>query len=206
MYGDESKRAQEVLEKYLKDIEGKEIVDKGFMSTTKSKDIALDFQDFTGSSKSCVIEFNVPDGIRGIDLKDFDIADMEQKEVLLARGQKFIIKEVRQEQGQFYFKADLLAEKGYNENEIEFDLQLFSNKDKEIQTDAQLKKGINSDKKNIEKHKNKINNPQKYYEDWEDVSEDVKNGRIKHWEKEISNFKKNIQDAVDELKKRGGKR
>ena len=39
---------------------------------------------------------------------------MEQKEVLLARNQKFIIKEVRQEQDQFYFKADLVAEKGYN--------------------------------------------------------------------------------------------
>ena len=49
---------------------------------------------------------------------------MEQKEVLLARNQKIIIKEVRQEQGQFYCKADLIAEKGYN-NIIEIDLQLF---------------------------------------------------------------------------------
>lgn len=48
LYNDKSKPAQEALEKYLKNIEGKEIVDKGFMSTTKSKDIALDFQDFTG--------------------------------------------------------------------------------------------------------------------------------------------------------------
>ena len=206
IYGDDSKRAQETLEKYLKHIKGKEIVDKGFLSTTKDKEIALDFQDFTGSSKPCVIEFNVPNGVHGIDLKDFDIADMEQKEVLLARNQKFVIKEVIQEQGQFYFKADLIPNNGYNRNIKEFDLQLFSNKDKEIQTDAQLKKGINSDKKNIEKHKEKINNPQKYYEDWKDSSEDVKNGRIKHWEKEISNFKKNIQDAEEELKKRGGKR
>ncbi|SUB57719.1 minor capsid protein [Peptoniphilus lacrimalis] len=206
IYGDDSKRAQETLEKYLKHIKGKEIIDKGFMSTTKDKEIALDFQGFTGSSKPCVIEFNVPNGVHGIDLKEFDIADMEQKEVLLARNQKFVIREVRQEQGQFYFKADLIPNNGYNRNIKEFDLQLFSNKDKEIQTDAQLKKGINSDKKNIEKHKEKINNPQKYYEDWKDSSEDVKNGRIKHWEKEISNFKKNIQDAEEELKKRGEKR
>ena len=148
--------------------------------------------------------FFIDDNI--IDLRDFDIADMEQEEVLLARNQKFVIKEVIQEQGQFYFKADLIPNNGYNRNIKEFDLQLFSNKDKEIQTDAQLKKGINSDKKNIEKHKEKINNPQKYYEDWKDSSEDVKNGRIKHWEKEISNFKKNIQDAEEELKKRGKKR
>ncbi len=117
IYNNKSKPAQEVINKYLKNIEGKEIVDKGFISTTKSKDIALDFQDFTGSSKPCVIEFNVPKGIKGIDLKDFDIADMEQKEVLLARNQKFVIREVRQEQGQFYFKADLVAENGYNINE-----------------------------------------------------------------------------------------
>lgn len=148
--------------------------------------------------------FFIDDNI--IDLRDFDIADMEQKEVLLARNQKFVIREVRQEQGQFYFKADLIPNNGYNKNINEFDLQLFSNKDKEIQTEAQLKKGINSDKKNIEKHKDKINNPQKYYEDWKDTSENVKNGRIKHWEKEISNFKKNIQDAEEELKKRGVKR
>lgn len=116
IYGDDSKRAQETLEKYLKHIKGKEIIDKGFMSTTKDKEIALDFQGFTGSSKPCVIEINVHNGVHGIDLKDFDIADMEQKEVLLARNQKFVIKEVRQEQGQFYFKADLLTEKGYNKN------------------------------------------------------------------------------------------
>ena len=118
IYNNKSKPAQEAINKYLKNIEGKEIVDKGFMSTTKSKEIALDFQDFTGSSKPCVIEFNVPKGIKGIDLKDFDIADMEQKEVLLARNQKFVIREVRQEQGQFYFKADLIPNNGYNINEI----------------------------------------------------------------------------------------
>ncbi|MDU4045486.1 MAG: minor capsid protein [Peptoniphilus harei] len=118
IYNNKSKPAQEAINKYLKNIEGKEIVDKGFISTTKDKEIALDFQDFTGSSKPCVIEFNVPKGIKGIDLKDFDIADMEQKEVLLARGQKFVIKEVSQEQGQFYFKADLIPNNGYNINEI----------------------------------------------------------------------------------------
>lgn len=118
LYNDKSKPAQEALEKYLKNIEGKEIIDKGFMSTTKSKDIALDFQDFTGSSKPCVIEFNVANGVQGIDLKDFDIADMEQKEVLLARNQKFVIREVRQEQGQFYFKADLIPNNGYNIKKI----------------------------------------------------------------------------------------
>lgn len=117
IYNNKSKPAQEAINKYLKNIEGKEIVDKGFISTTKDKEIALDFQDFTGSSKPCVIEFNVPNGVHGIDLKDFDIADMEQKEVLLARNQKFVIREVRQEQGQFYFKADLVAENGYNINE-----------------------------------------------------------------------------------------
>lgn len=120
IYNNKSKPAQEAINKYLKNIEGKEIVDKGFISTTKDKEIALDFQDFTGSSKPCVIEFNVPNGVHGIDLKEFDIADMEQKEVLLARNQKFVIREVRQEQGQFYFKADLLTEKVYNDNVIDY--------------------------------------------------------------------------------------
>lgn len=117
-YGDDSKRSKEVMEKYLKNVQGKEIIDKGFVSTTKSRDIAIEFRGFTGSYKPCVIEFNVPEGIKGIDLKDFDIANMEQKEVLLARNQKFVIKEMTQEQGQFYFKADLIPNNGYNIKEI----------------------------------------------------------------------------------------
>lgn len=114
LYKDNSKAAQEVLKKYLENIEGKEIIDKGLMSTTKDKEIALDFQGFNGSSKPCVIEFNVPKGIKGVDLKAFDIEGMEQKEVLLARGQKFVITSVSQEQGQFYFKADLIPKEEIN--------------------------------------------------------------------------------------------
>lgn len=201
-YGDDSKRAKEVMEKYLKNIQGKEIVDKGFMSTTKSRDLALEFQDFTGSSKPSVIEFNVPEGIKGIDLKDFDVVDLKQEEVLLARGQKFVINEMTQEQGQFYFKADLILDNGYNKNRISFDLNLFGNKDKEKQTLSQLKRGIKSDNDNIKGHQEKIRNPQKFYSDWDTVNNHIREGRIKHWKKEIANFEKNIKDAEEELKKR----
>ena len=43
------------------------------MSTTKNMDIALEWGDFTGSSKAIVLEFEVPQGIKGKDLAKFDI-------------------------------------------------------------------------------------------------------------------------------------
>ncbi|MDO4720713.1 MAG: phage minor head protein [Peptostreptococcaceae bacterium] len=83
------------------------------------------------------------------------------------------------------------------------DLQLFVNKDIEKQTERQLKKGIRSYEKQIQRHKDKIDNPSAYVEGWESYSEKRKEGLKRHWEKEIQNFQKNIADNMSELKKRG---
>lgn len=94
-------------------------------------------------------------------------------------------------------------ENGYNTDEIVFDLELFGNKDKEVQTSRQLEKGIRSDARRIREHEEKLRHPERFYKDWHEMPENVQSGRLKHWEKEVSNFKKNIRDAKDILKKRG---
>lgn len=82
-------------------------------------------------------------------------------------------------------------------------LQLFAEQDLKKQTTKSLKRGIDSLTKNIEEHKVKIKNPEKYVDGWESYSEKRKAGLIKHWNKEISNFEESKNNRSEELKQRG---
>ena len=85
---------------------------------------------------------------------------------------------------------------------MNFDLQLFGERNLSNQTSNQLRKGIRSLQKEIVEHRAKINEPWKSYPDW--FSEpDKQQGRIEHWQKEIRNFEESIQNRIDELAKRG---
>ena len=55
----------------------------------------------------------------------------------------------------------------------------------------------------IEKHEYKIQHPNEFYKDWELVDEDMKKGRIKHWQKEINIAKRNQASARRLLEERG---
>ncbi len=65
-----------------------------------------------------------------------------------------------------------------------------------------LKKSIRNLEKKIATHLDKIANPENYYADWLDSDEKKKQGRIKHWEKEIEDFKKEKNIAIAELRRR----
>jgi hypothetical protein len=91
----------EYSEDDLQEVVGKTITDKGFMSTTKDKEIAFGWGDFTGSETPIVLEFETPKGTHGIDLKRFDIEGDEQKEILLDRGLSYDIKSVGTEKMRF---------------------------------------------------------------------------------------------------------
>jgi len=69
-------------------------------------------------------------------------------------------------------------------------------------TKAQLKKSIRSNKNNMAKHKNKINNPQKYDSDWKNKDDRQKQGLIKKWEKEIKIFREQTEIEKRILKER----
>ena len=81
-------------------------------------------------------------------------------------------------------------------------MQLFAEADLKNQSSKSLEKGIENFKKEIIKHNEKIAHPEKYYSDWESVSEEIKMGRIKHWKKEIENFEKGIRNREEELYRR----
>jgi len=62
-----------------------------------------------------------------------------------------------------------------------------------------LIKSINSHKKRIIEHEDKIKNPQKYVSSWETHREEYKMGLIKRWKKEIENFQYQIKMAEETL-------
>ena len=85
---------------------------------------------------------------------------------------------------------------------MNFDLQLFSERNLQNQTPNQLRKGIRAFQNRIDEHRAKITEPWKSYPDW--FSEpDKQRGRIEHWQHEIRNFEESIQNRIDELAKRG---
>lgn len=101
----------------------------------------------------------------------------------------------------------------YNYNEKEnttrflLDIQLFASKENEQYSDKSLLKGIKSISRSIEKHKDKIKNPELYIEDWSNMNEYRKAGLIKWWQKETKNMEQQIVQKQEILNKRnkGGK-
>ena len=82
-------------------------------------------------------------------------------------------------------------------------IQYFANKGILKQSDSHLQKSIASWSDNIAEHQAKIANPRKYDSEWDKKSAAHQAGMIKHWQKEVQNFQNNINEANDELKKRG---
>ncbi len=80
---------------------------------------------------------------------------------------------------------------------------IISNKGLLKQKSSQLRKSRKSLDAQIQKHRNKIAHPEGYSNDWNILSQEKKNGRIKHWEKEIHFWKVQIQEINAILKSRG---
>ena len=90
--------------------ENKQITEPGFMSTTKDKEIADNWNGFTGSNKEVILELDIPDGMTGKDLAAYDVEGEEQKEVLLPRNLDYFIKKVTtNENGKILVQAQVLG-------------------------------------------------------------------------------------------------
>lgn len=87
----------------------KEFKDLGYVSTTKEYEIARDWGGFTGSNKPIVLELNLDDTVKGVDLDFLDVADDPQKETLLARNQMFKVKDITTKDGNIYVKVDVTS-------------------------------------------------------------------------------------------------
>lgn len=82
----------------------KEHEEKGFMSTTTDLETAVDWEGYTGSEKPIVLEITPAKNTKGLDLTEHF---MDQSEVLLARGQKYVIDSIEGKRGSIYVKVRL---------------------------------------------------------------------------------------------------
>ncbi|MFV0558880.1 MAG: phage minor capsid protein [Enterococcus sp.] len=87
-------------------------------------------------------------------------------------------------------------------NHIELDLQMFAEKDIKNQSTSSLQKAIRKYNKQISIHEEKVANPTKFVDNWDSRHPGYKVGIIKHWNKEIANFKQSIENRKEELKRR----
>ena len=83
------------MEQALKNAKGREITEKGFMSTTVDKSVAEEWGYFTGAENPVVIEFDTKGmQLKGADLDFLDVADDPQRERLLAKNTHYKINDI----------------------------------------------------------------------------------------------------------------
>ncbi len=113
VYGDKQKLIADDAERLIQYAKNRgKIVEKGFMSTTKSQKLALGFKDFTGSDKPVVLELKVPSNAQGLDIGRHMPAlekRMRQQEVLLTANTEYKIIDISAKDGQVYIKANVVV-------------------------------------------------------------------------------------------------
>lgn len=88
---------------------------------------------------------------------------------------------------------------------IRISMQFFGQPNFSNQTTAGIRKSIRSLRKRISEHLRKIEDADSMYSEWGQLSSREQAGNIKHWRKEIERFKRQIEQAEEELRKRGEK-
>lgn len=138
--------AKDNVEKYLKEIVGKNFNEKGYMSTTKDIEQT---KIFSGSYQNGItIEFqNIPDGTHGLDLSDFKEGRefKAEKEVLLQRDLNYKITGAKSVDGKIVLTAEIIpesdAEKTQNRSEAMKDNKNAAGKHNvKPQTESEMKK------------------------------------------------------------------
>ena len=102
-----------------------------------------------------------------------------------------------------YLKATKALENSGESGKIKIQgLQFFANKGITRQNDKQLRKSIDSWTARAQEHSARIENPKKYYPEWDAMDERYRSGLIRHWNTEIQTFNKDIKEAMEELERR----
>lgn len=110
VYGDNQRYTLSQIDGLVDKTKHRVITEKGFMSTSKDYDLVSEWGGFTGSEKPVVLELEVPKGVKGADLKQFDVEGDEQFEVLLARGTRYEIMDITGKDGNIYVRARIRKE------------------------------------------------------------------------------------------------
>lgn len=110
--GQYSQNIANKIKNKIDSLKGKDVTEKGFMSTTKNLDIAENNMYTFGSEKPIILEIKGTKGKRGYDvmkhasqrLKQVEKSD-PQKEVLLGNNQSYKIEDVTSKNGNVYVKV-----------------------------------------------------------------------------------------------------
>lgn len=103
-------------------------------------------------------------------------------------------------QSRFVMRIDSII---YSYGSKKFDLQFFAERGLAKQTERELRAGIRSHRRNIEKHKAYIANPILHDPGFYDKHPDWQKGLLGHWRKEIENSEESIANRIEELQRRG---
>ena len=114
LYGDNTKFVVERTQRFV-DVVGKEITEKGFMSTTKSKDVATEWGDYSGSNTPVLMKIRTTANTRGVDVEKYTLAhnpeveqSQAQKEILLRRGQRYKVVGIKELDGKICVEVELI--------------------------------------------------------------------------------------------------
>nr|DAT47410.1 MAG TPA: ADP-ribosyltransferase exoenzyme [Caudoviricetes sp.] len=114
LYGDNNKFVMEKTQRFM-DVVGKEITEKGFMSTTKSKDVAQAWGDYSGSRPPVLMKIRTTANTRGVDVEKYTLAhnaeveqSQAQKEILLRRDQRYKVVGIKELDGQICVEVELI--------------------------------------------------------------------------------------------------
>ena len=104
-------------------------------------------------------------------------------------------------------KQGLYTDEGSENDDVKknptfINIQLFANKGLEKLGNIQLKKSIISWEKEINEHKEKINNPRAIYKNWDELDDAYKERIIRKWGNEIRAFNDDIKIAKMIIKRR----
>lgn len=104
------------------------------------------------------------------------------------------------EGGQFLSTKSNTSFRVVHNKMVSFPLSFFE--DLSRQTNRQIRKGIRTKLRVIERHKYKIKNPHTVYPEWDSFSEERKHREIKHWLHEIATHEKEIAEREKILEER----
>lgn len=114
LYGDDSKFVMEKTQRFM-EVVGKEITEKGFMSTTKIKEVAAEWGDYSGSRNPVLMKIRTTANTRGVDVEKYTLAhnaeveqSQAQKEILLKRGQRYKVVGIKELDGQICVEVELI--------------------------------------------------------------------------------------------------
>lgn len=114
VYGDDRRAIIEMTQKFL-NVSGTKQEEKGFMSTTKDKNVAMQWGAYTGSRTPVLLKIKTTAETRGIDVERYTLIhnpqaerEQPQKEVLLRRGLQYKVVAIKELEGHICVEVELL--------------------------------------------------------------------------------------------------